>query len=764
VRKRLAIVGHSEEGVALIPLLEANPEIEISAIVTTDRNAALEVLRRVDPRLASRFSDQITADLEPLLRATGLVALVDADAPEALRERFNIALERGIQVTTPLIAKLLFAFGPVDATRKPDLLQTLSEILESYNLTIDRRGILNRILQIAIGATGADRGSLMLYNEEENRLVVEVAIGIEKELIPKIRLEPGEGIAGLAFQEQRAILLSGKADRKTYRIARERDDVESAISAPLVHNGRILGVLNLSHGLQRGAFTEEDLSFVEQLARLDAKIIARAEEYHGLLCETARLRAEAEVRRVLAGSEPLPERLSGICHLVAEELNDGICHLYLRDPDLDELILQASSTWLDPLASRTRVRPNVGILGWVAAHREPAVLASRLRGSHVCFAVLPLIGRDTLLGVFSFEGTHEGSWPELLKDKLEAVSDALATGLDDALRELRAEREATKMAAITELAARMGAAGDSAELYRSITSSAAMVLEAEHAVLRVQDETSGRYQIRSYFGSAETDAQGPLFECEKELAVQAIKQRAPICVADLDAQPELAKYHTGVTCALVQPLMRGGRTFGTLSVLGKVAREALSGESFGDEDQKILARFCEYAQRALDYVLERERSRHRQRFDDLTGLPNALHLRERLEEEIARSAGRGHPFALVRLRLTGLAELIEEQAGSEADRLVLSLVQELRGGLREYDVMARTGAEEFQMILPEPEADLAALLGPLARRVRDAIRREADPALVERLHLEFGYGLFPEEAQTPNALQERARAVRIRSL
>ena len=69
------------------------------------------------------------------------------------------------------------------------------------------------------------------------------------------------------------------------------------------------------------------------------------------------------------------------------------------------------------------------------------------------------------------------------------------------------ERDATKTAAITELAARLGSAGDSAQLHRSVTSSAAMILEAEHAVLRLQDPGTGRYQIRSYFGSAETDAQ-----------------------------------------------------------------------------------------------------------------------------------------------------------------------------------------------------------------------------------------------------------------
>lgn len=764
MRKRIAIVGHSEEGLSLIPLLEANPEVEISTIVSSDRDAALEVLYRVDPSLVGRFSDRVVADLDEVLRSTGLAALIDADAPRSMRDQFSVALERGIQVTTPLIAKLLYAFGPIDASRKPDLLQTLSEILESYNLTIDRRGILHRILQIAMGATGADRGSIMLVDPADGLLAVEVAIGIETELLAKIRLEPGEGIAGRAFQERRALLVSGKADDQDYRIAREREDVASAISAPLIHETHALGVMNLSRVRNRGAFSEEDLDFVEQLARLDAKIISRADEYHGLLRETARLRSEAEVRRVLAGSAPLEDRLAEVCRFVAEELSGGICHLYLRDHELDLMVLQASSTWVDPLAARTTVGPRVGILGWVAARRLPIVLTSQVEGAHVCFAVIPLVADDSLLGAIVFEGAHEGSWPELLREKLEAICKALARELADALRELRVEREAMKMSAITELAARMGAAGDSAELYRAITSSAAMILESEHAVLRLQDEASGRYQIRSYFGSAETDSQAPLFELEKELAVRSVKQRSPLRMADIESREDLAAHGTGIHTALVQPLRREGRPFGTLSVLGKTGREPLAGESFGSDDEKVLARFCEYVQRALDYVLERERSRHSQRFDDLTGLPNAMHLRERLEEEIARSAGRGRSIALVRLRIADLDEALQTQVGAEGDRLVLSIVQELRGGLREFDVLARTGPDEFQIVIPEPEGEVSALLGPLARRAREAIRRDADETMAERLHLEFGYALFPHEAQTPRALQDRARESRIRTM
>ncbi|MBM4336790.1 MAG: GAF domain-containing protein [Deltaproteobacteria bacterium] len=761
MRKRLGIVGHSDEGLALIPLLEANPDVELCGVLSDDPEAARAALVRVDPKYALRSYQLLVSDAQAFLRTPGLVALIDAEAPRSFRSVLETAPERGVQVTTPLIAKLLYAFGPVDAHRKPDLLHALGEILESYNLTIDRRGLLNRILQIAVGSTGADRGSLMLWDEAEGALRIEVAIGIEKELISKIRIRPGEGIAGIAFAERKPLLLSGKADQRLYEIARERSDVESAISAPLIHGERVLGVLNLSHSLRRGAFSEEDRDFVARLAAIDAKIITRAEEYHRLLRDSARLRAQSLVRDALGEPAPLHQQLSKVCHYLAEELSGGIAHVFLVDAEQGALVLRGSSTPIDRLASPYRIRPADGIHGWVSRQRKAIVLSNVTEEGCACFAVLPLVARGELIGVLSFEGMLAPGAPEILREKIAAVADALSLALADALRTLQMEREATKTGAITELAARLGSAADSAQLHRSITSSAAMILEAEHAVLRLQDPATGRYQIRSYFGSAETEEQAPLLELEKALSIRALSIREPVRVVDVRADEELAKHRPDVVSAMSWPLRRDGRVFGTLSLLGKVARDALTSESFSAQDQALLGRFAEHAQQALEQVGERERMRHQRRFDELTALPNATYVGERIEEEIARSGARGRSFALVRFRLDGLAELLSGADATSAEHLVVSLAQELRAGLREFDIVARSAPDTFLMLIPEPESDISALLGPLARRVREAIRREPEPAFGEGVRLEFGYALFPGDGQTSRALLEATRRTRV---
>ena len=85
MRKRLGIVGHSDEGLALIPLLEANPDVELCGVLSDDPDAARAALVRVDPKYALRSYQLLVSDPQAFLRTPGLVALIDAEAPSTFR-------------------------------------------------------------------------------------------------------------------------------------------------------------------------------------------------------------------------------------------------------------------------------------------------------------------------------------------------------------------------------------------------------------------------------------------------------------------------------------------------------------------------------------------------------------------------------------------------------------------------------------------------------------------------------------------------------
>ncbi|SOR27594.1 Diguanylate cyclase/phosphodiesterase with PAS/PAC and GAF sensor(S) [Methylorubrum extorquens] len=89
---------------------------------------------------------------------------------------------------------------------------------------------------------------------------------------------------------------------------------------------------------------------------------------------------------------------------------------------------------------------------------------------------------------------------------------------------------------------------------------------------------------------------------------------------------------------------------------------------------------------------------HMARHDPLTGLPNRLHLREQLEQEIARTKRKGSGFALFCLDLDRF-KLVNDTLGHQAgDTLLKVVAQRIRALLRTEDTVARLGGDEFVII------------------------------------------------------------------
>jgi GAF domain-containing protein len=754
MRRRIGICGATDETLQLIPLLAANPEIEIAAIFDPDAAAARDRWAS-DPELAAQVSDDPAC-----LGDTHLHAVVDAGAEVSCDERFPHLARSGVQIVPPLTARLLWAYGPSSADRKAELLQALHEVVESYNLTIDADDLFRRMLEIAIGVTGADGGSLMLLDDDARELRVRVAVGVEPELWPKIRVAIGEGIAGRVAADARSLRLRGKADRQAFQIVRERLDVESALCVPLVHEGRVLGVLNLHHSTRPDAFSDADLAFVEQLGGLDAQIIARSQEHETLRSQAARYDAVRQVHQILEGRAPIADRLRRLCHFVAERAGGGIATLYLHDDSDHELRLAATSLEGGGFGGEYRIVQGEGIDGAVARSREP----SFLRGSDggLAYAALPLVAGEVLAGVLSVQVGGAAPRGRGVEETLLEIAAAAAEEIADARREARMAARATQLGAINEMGIRMISETDPSEVLRIGSSAAAMVLEADHAILRLQDDQTGRYVIRSYFGSADGRLQEKLFRADKRVSVDAIKRRAPMLVREVSESPSLRDFASEIRSAIAAPLKRDGTVIGTLAIYDKVAADRFYTGAFSDDDLEVFTRFVSYLERAVANSIFHARTRRFRNFDEETGLPNATYLGKRVDEEIARAEGREGSLAVAVARVENLGEIEAATNPARAKRVIHRCAEALRAHLRDFDVLGRTDAGEFTVLLPDPGFSPGEKVFALARAVADDVSK--DDALNDpvRVALAFGYALHPAEGADREALLERARQPRIR--
>jgi diguanylate cyclase (GGDEF)-like protein len=86
--------------------------------------------------------------------------------------------------------------------------------------------------------------------------------------------------------------------------------------------------------------------------------------------------------------------------------------------------------------------------------------------------------------------------------------------------------------------------------------------------------------------------------------------------------------------------------------------------------------------------------------DDLTGLPDRHAFRCRLEDEIERAAHYAAPLALARLDLDEFKRVNAAYGQDAGDRILRCYAEQVLSVLRRHDLVARTGGEEFSVLLP----------------------------------------------------------------
>lgn len=95
---------------------------------------------------------------------------------------------------------------------------------------------------------------------------------------------------------------------------------------------------------------------------------------------------------------------------------------------------------------------------------------------------------------------------------------------------------------------------------------------------------------------------------------------------------------------------------------------------------------------------------HMAHHDALTGLPNRLLFRERLDEAVSR-ASRGHPEAVLCLDLDRFKEVNDTLGHPAGDALLCAVTERLRAAVRDSDTIARLGGDDFaiaQTGAPQP--------------------------------------------------------------
>jgi diguanylate cyclase (GGDEF)-like protein len=109
--------------------------------------------------------------------------------------------------------------------------------------------------------------------------------------------------------------------------------------------------------------------------------------------------------------------------------------------------------------------------------------------------------------------------------------------------------------------------------------------------------------------------------------------------------------------------------------------------------------------------------------DDLTGVGNRRQLVQRLSEECARSERSGEAFALLVIDLDNFKTINDTHGHAAGDACLQHFTLMAQTRLRPGDLLARTGGDEFCIVLPSSTLREGIMI---ARRVLDVCREDAE--------------------------------------
>ena len=201
-------------------------------------------------------------------------------------------------------------------------------------------------------------------------------------------------------------------------------------------------------------------------------------------------------------------------------------------------------------------------------------------------------------------------------------------------------------------------------------------------------------------------------------------QRAPLLVAS----DRLVTHDGRIIDCVARPMLQRGRPFGRVFSFHDLT-DALSAER----------RVAEVAST-----------------DQLTGLPNRRRLADAVAERTRENRAQARGFALLVVDLDHFRHVNDTLGHEVGDRVLLDVAQRVRSALREQDLIARVGGDEFALLIDGADAAAAE---SAARRVLAVV---AQPCEIEgeafTVTCSIGVALFPDNGATLDALSTHAEA------
>ena len=166
----------------------------------------------------------------------------------------------------------------------------------------------------------------------------------------------------------------------------------------------------------------------------------------------------------------------------------------------------------------------------------------------------------------------------------------------------------------------------------------------------------------------------------------------------------------------------------------------------------LLAKFAALAAHAVEKIDLQQRLEELVITDDLTNLFNTRYLHRTLDTEIQRSTRYSMSVSVIFMDLDHFKDVNDLYGHLVGSKLLAEIGQLLMGMLRNLDIVARYGGDEFVMVLPQTELYNALVIADRIRKRIEGTKFLRKEGMSLRVTGSFGVAAYPETARSKEDL------------
>ncbi len=196
---------------------------------------------------------------------------------------YTDAVDNMVQRINPLLPQFEISLNELQTElaaqeKEHEQLTALYNVSQAVNSTLDLGNCLNLVMDMIISVTGAERGFLMLIDEETGELSFKVARNMDQETIEGSSFEISRSIVNRVAKEGIPIVTTNaQADpRFSAQASVVSYSLRSILCVPLTVKDKITGVIYADNRIKAGLFSDRDRDLLAAFANQAATAIENA--------------------------------------------------------------------------------------------------------------------------------------------------------------------------------------------------------------------------------------------------------------------------------------------------------------------------------------------------------------------------------------------------------------------------------------------------------------------------------------------------------